>query len=204
MVVRNTLFAAVSAAALLSAAPAFAQAVSGQINVNGHVTATCVVVGGNSTSSFTGAIPLNELDDATTGKILPALASSTAASPAGSQTFTVSCNSGAPTVALTATSMKDSAGIETGGYTSTVDYTAELDVGLAAGGNSTTTYATPSGPQSGPGALPGPMSTSTNNVEVKVYNVNTDGGANTSVLTQGLYGTPGGSGGVINVTITPT
>ena len=204
MLVRGSLFAAAAVSALLAGAPAFGQSVSGTVNVNGFVTGTCVVVGGASGSSFTGAIALGELDDAGTGKISTALSTSTAASPAGSQTFTVNCNSGAPSVTLSATSLKDSASAPPSGYTNTVDYTAELDVGLAAGGTSNFSYPTPSGPVVGGTALSGPMSTSANNVTVKVYHVNTDGGVNSSLLTTGNYGTPSGIGGVISITISPT
>ena len=201
--------AAMGATAVVAASAAVAvpvNGVTGTVNVNGTVTAKCTVQPGGG-STFSGNIGLGPLDDSNgSGKISSTLASSTAGSPAGTASFSVICNSGAPSVSLSATSMQSNVVSPPSGYTNTVDYTAELDVGLAAGGTSNFTYPTPSGPQGGGTALSGPMSNATDNVVVKVYHLNTDGGSDSSVLTVGTFGSPGGAtgSGVITINITPT
>ena len=176
--------------------------VSGTVTVNGTVAGKCSVQprGG---STFTGAIDLGALDDpGGSGKINPALAASSSGSPAGSQTFSVLCNTSAPTVGISATAMKDSSNTPPTGYTNTVDYEAAAHFVLTSGSEE---FGTPSGGSSTGNTLINPLSNTPDNVVIKVYGLNTDGGSNTSILTQGTYGTPGGvnGSGIISVTISP-
>lgn len=197
---------ALSAGMLIAASVSASAAtgVTGTVNVTGTVSSKCSVLPGGG-STFTGNIDLGTLDNPNgSGTIDPTLAASTDTSPAGTKSFTVVCNTGAPAVGLSATSMSAGGSTPSAGYTNTVDYTAELDLDLSGVTSPAVfTYPTPSGPVTGTTPLSAPLASATNNVTVKVYHVNTDGGNDTSILVPGTYGTPGGGGGVITVTITP-
>ncbi len=195
---------AVAAAILACAAPAYAvngNTATGTVNVTGVVTPKCAVTAGGTGNAFSGTIPLGELDG-TDGRISSTLTGSTISG--ASLTFTVVCNTTAPSVSLSATSMGDGVTPPGTQYTSTVDYTAQLDV-VTNPGSQTFKYETPSGPQTGGTSLSNPLASTANNVTVSVNSLNTDGGANTSILTAGNYGVAlsGGTGGVISITITP-
>jgi len=179
--------------------------VTGTVNVNGFVTASCAVVPPATSGGVWGSIALGELDDPSTGQLKASLQTSAAqgvATPGSNGFVTVSiiCNSASPSVTLSATSLGDGVTAQAG-QTSRVDYTAQIDLDLAAGGAFTATYPTTGagGPQSPGTSLGGPLATTTGNVRVSVHSLSATG-----VLTAGTYGTPGGTGGVISITITPT
>lgn len=189
-----------AALALLSGGTAEAASVSGTVDVIGHVTGTCSVQPGGG-GTFGDTIDLGELDGAD-GKISSTLTGSTISG--ASKTFSVICNTGTPSVSLTATAMKDGVVSPAAGYTNTVDYKAQLDLALSPSGTSTFTFATATSSATGTSPLASPLAGTANNVTVSVNSANTDGGANTSILTQGNYGVAnGGTGGVISITISP-
>lgn len=178
---------------------AFAADATGSVSVTGFVNGKCTVQPPNEGNGFSGTIPLGALDG-TDGHISPTLTGSTISG--ASLSFTIVCNTSAPNITLSATQMGDGVTAPTG-YTSAVDYTAQLDLAETTGSD-TFTYATAGSPPATTGALTNPLSGSANNVTVSVNSLNTDGGANTSVLTAGNYGSAaGGTGGIISVTIAP-
>lgn len=189
-----------TAAAVLLSGTVASAAVTGTVDVIGHVTGTCTVQPGSG-NTFGDTINLGELDGSD-GKISSTLTGSTIAG--ASKQFTVVCNTGTPSVTLSATAMKDNVVSPASGYTNQVDYTAKLDLALSPSGTSTFTYATASAATTGTSPLASPLAATANNVTVSVNSANTDGGSNTSILTQGNYGVAnGGLGGVISITISP-
>lgn len=199
VVVRSALLAA-AAMLVLSVSANAATDVSGTVSVTGAVTSKCSANGNNSGSTFSGTIPLGELEDPSTGRISPTL---TGANISGaSQSFTIVCNTLQPSVTLSATPLGDGVAAPTT-YTSTVDYTAALALAETSG-SETFTYGTHGLPAATTGTLAHPISSTPNNVTVSVNSLETDGGANTSVLTAGSYGSAaGGTGGVISIVISP-
>lgn len=192
--------AAIAIGALLAASISANADVSGSVNVTGNVTAKCTVTAPTAGSTFGGTIPLGELDDASSGKISSSLTGSTISG--ASLTFTVVCNTAKPTVTLSATPLGDGVTAPST-YTSTVDYTAQLDM-TETTGSDTFKYATYGTPSATTGTLTNPLSGTTGNVVVSVNSLETDGGSNTSILTAGSYGSAaGGTGGVISITIAP-
>lgn len=186
------------ALAMLTGAALAADA-TGSVSVTGFVNGKCTVQPPSEGNNFSGTIPLGALDG-TNGHISSTLTGSTISG--ASLSFTVVCNSSAPSITLSATQMGDSVAAPTG-YTSAVDYTARLDLAETTGSEAFT-YATAGSPPATAGALANPLSGGTNNVTVSVNSLNTDGGANTSILTAGNYGSAaGGTGGIISVTIAP-
>lgn len=199
VVMRSTLLAAAATLAMSVCAYA-ATDVSGSVSVTGAVTSKCSANGGNAGNGFTGTIPLGELEDPATGRISPTL---TGANIAGaSQSFTVVCNTLSPSVTLSATPLGDGVAAPST-YTSSVDYTAALGM-TETSGSETFTYGTNGLPSATTGTLANPLSSAPDNVKVSVNSLETDGGANTSVLTAGSYGSAaGGTGGVISIVISP-
>jgi len=195
------IFEAAAIAALCGlAAPASAADVTGTVTVTGVVTGKCTVQGGGNGNNFSGNIPLGELD-ASDGRLDPALEGSSIAG--ASLSFTVVCNTASPSISLSATTMGDNVTAGTG-YTSAVDYTAQLDLAETSGSD-TFKYATYPGGPATTGNLANPLSGNAANVTVSVNTCNTDQGANSSILTAGNYGSAaGGAGGVISITISPT
>lgn len=188
----------VAAAAVLLALPASAANVTGTVYVTGTVTGTCGVgtIDGGSTLTpqtldFT---PLNGSD----GKINPLWTGSTSKTAS----FSVVCNTGTPTIQITATQMGDNVPAAAT-FTSTVDYTATMTVDTDTGSGTATesvSYATATDTTPNSLQLSNPLTATADNVRVNVHDLNTDGG----VLTAGSYGSQaGGTGGVINITITP-
>jgi hypothetical protein len=194
----NLLAAAALIGALGMAASASAQTVSGTVTVTGVVTPKCAVVpaGAGGPGSFSGTIPLSELDGAD-GTLLSTLTASTATASAGTYSFRVACNSAAPKVSVSATRLS-TAGTAPTGYSNDIDYTASADVGLAAGGTSNVAYTTASALPAATVATLGPISnTGSNNVTVRAYALNAENGP-TSVLVAGSYSS------TITITISPS
>lgn len=179
------------AASVISAA-AFGADVTGAVTVTGFVTGKCTVQPPSTGNNFSGTIALGALDG-TDGHISSALTGSSISG--ASESFTVVCNSARPNITLSATPMTDGVTPDTG-YTSSIDYTARLLL-LETVKSSTFGYSTAGLPPPTTGNLLNPLSGSTNNVTVSVDSLNTDSGANSSVLTAGNYT------GTVSVTIAP-
>lgn len=202
MLNRSMKLAGICAAALIAySASSFAADVTGTVNVSGSVGVRCAVIdGNNATGSFTGAIPLGELAQSN-GTLAANLSGSTTGSPAGTPvSFQVNCNTGVPSVSLTATSMT-TPGAAGAGFANQVRYTAELDANVSPSGSNSFIYntATGTGNATSPTAMTGPLLNAAGNVTVKVYGLSTPNV--TDLLVAGNYGGGGVNGGVISITI---
>jgi hypothetical protein len=186
--------ASAAAVAAMAFAPAsFAADVTGTVDVLGHVTGTCSVLGGETTTdTFTGSIDLGELAGAD-GKLVQQTGT---AGP-----FTVMCNTAAPKVQMSATSLVGETAPADSTYTNVVGYSAHLTL-VEAGGSPEVVNATSavSAPPVSSLTLAHPLSGGSNNLSIAVDTLTSNG----AVLTAGGYGsTNSGSGGVITITITP-
>ncbi|MBB4613559.1 hypothetical protein [Novosphingobium taihuense] len=185
-----SLLAAGSALAF-AAAPAQAQTVTtGTVNVTGSVQGRCSVVapGGAATSSFSGTISLGALDEAD-GTLAPSLEGTTSAASGGSPVITrVVCTAASVSLAIAADTLANGTRgtAPATGYASEIDYTAEMQVGLAAGGNATVSYNTATGAAASNSATVGRLATSANNVTVRAFGFTTRGGSS-NLLVAGNY-----------------
>ena len=193
---KRLLISAAAIAALGLAAPAFAQTATGTITVTGNVTNQCAVVTGGSGTSFSGTIALNELDGSD-GTLLSSLNNSSTTSAAGTQTFQISCNGADASISLSAGPLSTGSGTAPSGYSRNINYTAEFDGALAAGGVKSVTYNTTGTPAATTSTLGGRLANAPANVSIKVYGLNAENGS-TSLLEAGSYSS------TISVSITPT
>lgn len=193
---KRTLLIATAIAGLALSAPAFAQSVNGTVGVTGTVAARCAVTSGGSGSTFGGTIALGELTQ-TSGILRTDLQGATPVNGA-TLDFTVNCNGNDADVTLTATSMDAGLGVPANGFSSTLDYTAELDMAVAGGPTKVFTYATASNTETGGTTLGGALAAQANNVVVSAYSFATKGGNTDMLRASNNYA------GQINVTITPT
>ena len=177
----------------LSAGSASAAAV-GTIDVTGAVGAKCMVLPSGATT-FTGTLGFGELSGAD-GTLAPSTSTQ-------STSFEVVCNTAAPTVTISATPMTaQNNPTTTAGYSSTVDYTAEVNVLKATSGSATFSYKTVDGT-----ALGGEPSTGPVGDRIKVISSNL-------TVTASALATRGGTAnilaadtsykGVITVTVSPS
>lgn len=186
--------AALIAASL--AAPASAQTVTGQVDVNGFVSARCGTTY-EGDSSFTGSIALGELSQ-TSGTLSTALSSTTTSSPAGEALFTVGCTSVASTVTLSATRLSNPVIPTLPTASNDIDYMAEVKIALANGGFAMTNYRTATAtPAPTVSALSDVYANQPNNFSVRVYDLEAENGA-TSFLVAGNYTS------VITITVSPS
>jgi len=188
-----------AATALLIAGSAYAAVgdVTGTVNVIGHVGGQCSVLTNGETvsSSFTGQIDLGELAG-TDGRLNTSITG-------GPVTFTVVCNTTAPSISLAASSLVGSASPPDGTYTNIVGYRANLTLAEVSSGSETfhATSENSASPTATTGTLAAPLSGANNNVSVSVDNLTSNGG----ILTAGTYGVANSAdGGVISITITPS
>jgi hypothetical protein len=193
---------AIATAAVLGAAAfagsASAQAVNGTVDVTGNVTAACYVGTPSTTqaSSFSDTMALGEIDNTANGTLLSTLASATPVA-AAIKTFTVTCNGSDATVTLSATRFSTGSGTAPAGYSRNIDYTAELDAALVAGGPKVLTYATAAVlPGATSSTLGARLANTAGDITVKAYSFHAENGA-LSVLEAGGYGS------TITVSITP-
>lgn len=182
--------------AATQAAPAFAQTVTGQVDVNGFVTARC-----GSTfegdSSFTGSIALGELSQ-TSGTLSTTLSNTTTSAPAGEVLFTVGCTSVASTVTLSATRLSNPVAPTLPTASNDIDYMAEIKIALANGGFANINYRTAAAtPAPTVSALSDIYANQPNNFSVRVYDLEAENGA-TSFLVAGNYTS------VITITVSPS
>ncbi|HWE48080.1 MAG TPA: hypothetical protein VG407_18835 [Caulobacteraceae bacterium] len=176
---KRALLIASTVAALAFAGAASAQSVTGTVNVTGSVAAKCFVVGGGDPSSFSGTIALGELaSDGTNGPEgtlrtnLP-----TAAETVGYEaTAQVNCTSSNVAVSLLATKLDAGLGVPAGSYTSTVNYTAGLNLLLDSTGTGAFTYNTLTASGATTGTTGAPLQNAANNVTVSVWNFGSQGG----------------------------
>ncbi|MGV3512410.1 MAG: hypothetical protein ACO1OX_10450 [Novosphingobium sp.] len=191
MKTKRSLLAAAATVAALVASSASAQTVTtGTVNVTGNVQGRCSVVapGGAASSSFTGTIALGALDEAD-GTLAPALETSTSAASGGTPfTSRVVCTSATVAVAIAADSLANGTrgSAPASGYASEIDYTAEMQVALAAGGNGTVTYNTLTGASAANTATVGRLAVTSSNVTVRAYGFATKGGS-ANLLVAGDY-----------------
>lgn len=179
-------FAAVSAFALSTAASAQTSA-TGTLNLTGNVPTKCAVTGADSTT-----VNLGDLSG-TDGRLSSTFINTTAASPAASFSFSVTCTGAAPLASVDADPMV-SVTPATAGFTNTVNITGSGTFSLVAGGPDVMTNLS-SGAASTPTALSARLANSLNNVTIKAYGFST---ANpTDVLVAGSYA------GKVVVTIAP-
>lgn len=177
--------------ALALAATAQAQTVTtGTVNVTGSVQGRCSVVapGGAATSSFSGTIALGGIDEAD-GTLASALEGTTSAASGGSPVTTrVVCTAATVSLAIAADTLASGTRgtAPAAGYANEVDYTAEMQVGLAAGGNATVSYNTATGTAAANSATVGRLAASGNNVTVRAFGFATRGGG-ASLLVAGNY-----------------
>ncbi|AXU19471.1 hypothetical protein C7W88_11185 [Novosphingobium sp. THN1] len=182
-----SLLAATTAVAMTTA-PAQAQTVTtGTVNVTGSVLGRCSVVapGGSATQAFTGTIALGALD-AADGTLATGFTNTTSAASGGTPVATrVVCTSASVSLAIVADRLSTAAAAVSG-YSNEIDYTAEMQVALAAGGNGTVTYSTAAGATAANSATVGRLAASGNNIAVKAYGFSTRGGAS-NLLVAGNY-----------------
>ncbi|HEY3811684.1 MAG TPA: hypothetical protein VGL66_00540 [Caulobacteraceae bacterium] len=193
---KRILFAAAAIAALGMSTHAFAQTATGTITVTGTVTGSCSVVTGGSGNAFGGTIALGELDDTTTGYLQTGLEGATPVSGA-TQSFQINCNSGNPTVALSATRLSTT-GSSTGGYSANIDYTADVTAAKAGGGTTLYHYTTAASlPVASSGQLGDRLANTPANIVVDARSFAAENGA-TSILDAGSWSS------TITVVISPT
>lgn len=191
----------IASAALLTtvlAAPAFAQSVSGTINVTGSVATKCQVIPvvGDG-SSFTGLIALGELADSD-GTLKDTLQSTTSGSPAGSVQVRVNCSGSTANLSLSSTRLSDNnVATPPTGYSDDINYTSRLSVNLATGGPTVLTYDSTSLPAASTGSTTAPLANAANNVTVSMYNLHAEGGDTDLLVASTLYAS------TISVLITP-
>ena len=193
---KRTLLIATAVAGLAFSAPAFAQSVTGTVGLTGSVAARCTVITGGTGSTFGGTIALGELSQSN-GTLRSDLEGGTAVSGA-TLDFTVNCNGDNANVALSATEMDAGLGAPANSFSSTLDYTAELDMAVAGGPIKVFTYNTATTTETGGTTLGGALANQANNVIVSAYSFGTKGG-NSDLLRASPNYT-----GQINITITPT
>lgn len=189
---------AASAALIVAtlAAPAFAQTVTGQVDVNGFVSARCGATF-EGDSSFSGSISLGELSQ-TSGTLSTALSNTTTSSPAGEALFTVGCTSVASTVTLSTTRLSNPVAPTLPTASNDIDYMAEVKIALANGGFAMINYRTAAAmPAPTVSALSDVYANQANNFSVRVYDLEAENGA-TSFLVAGTYTS------VITITVSPS
>jgi hypothetical protein len=175
------------AAVLGLAGAAAAQQSSGTVDLTGNVAGSCSV----TTGSLNGAINLSELA-AADGTLRPALAGPAVA---GAQVaFRVTCNTGAPAVAVQSTRLLTPAAAAAG-YANAVDYTATVDISQTTGQTAVNYVTAASPPAASTTVLTRPLATTPDNVIVRVHNLSTPANA---VLVAGDYA------GAISITISPS
>jgi hypothetical protein len=117
----------------------------------------------------------------------------------GPVSISIVCNGSLPHVSLSATSLVGSVPPPASSYTNVVGYTARLHLVEVAGSEDFTAVSAVSAPTVTTAVLTSALSGANNNVNVSVESLTSNG----MILTAGSYGTPGGTGGVIAITISP-
>jgi hypothetical protein len=190
---------ALAASTVAVATPAAAQ-VTGTINVTGTVVGRCSVVqpgGGAGVATFTGSIPLGNLDEAD-GTLLTSLEGTTSTAPAGNVVEArIVCNSANTAISVTAGKLSNAAPAATD-YSNDIDYTAELEVSTASTGLQYAKYNTLTPVATDHTKIVGRIAAgSANNVKVRAYALAAEAGP-TSILVAGDYAS------TITVTINPS
>ncbi|MCX7284617.1 MAG: hypothetical protein NTX28_11350 [Novosphingobium sp.] len=188
---KKILILALGSAAVAAAAPAAAQSTSstGTVNVTGNVAGRCSVVAsaGSALQAFTGTIALGALDESD-GTLATSLENTTSAAPGAAPVSTrIVCTSASVGLSITSDTLASgsrTAAPETG-YASQIDYVAEMQVGLAAGGNGTVTYDTAVGGAPGTATV-GRLAATGQNVTVRAHGFKSRGGPS-SLLVAGDY-----------------
>lgn len=191
---------AASAMALaMTAAPALAQTTTGTIVINGTVTAKCATTPGGG-STFGDTVGLNELADAN-GLLEAALSGSSAAAPAFSRSFSLTCTGANFGVSVEAETLANTdVALAPTGYTRAAEFTGRVSLDLISpsAGASTldlddaSAVAGANTGSSGPGNF---LANSAGNVRVSGYGFSTPAGA---IMVAGPYQ------GRIIITVSPS
>jgi hypothetical protein len=190
--------AAASVALALTSAPVAAQSTTGTIVINGTVTAKCAAVPGGAT--FGDTVGLSELADSN-GALVAALTGSSAAAPAFSRSFSLTCTGANFGVSVEAQALANTdVGLAPTGYARAADFTGRVSLDLVSpsAGASTlnlddsSAVAGASTGSSGPANF---LANSTGNVRVSGYGFSTPAGA---IMVAGPYE------GRIIITVSPS
>lgn len=192
---RKIAMTGIAAVLAASAAPAYAQSVSGTVTLDGTVGEKCLVTSTGAVPSpdFGGAIHLGQLDDGTTGK-LRTIATVSAGSDANLN-FRVVCTTATPGVTVTSNALKTGVGTAPTGYANTVHYSSTVAFDIAGAGSPTNVTTVTDGTATSTSNLPGRLATGTTNIHVSATSFHTPG-AN-DVLVSGTYN------GSIAITVSP-
>lgn len=189
MEVKKTLLLAAIGAAAISGQASAQTVTTGTVNVTGNVAGRCSVVpaGGTATQSFSGTIALGTLDESD-GTLATALENTTNAAPGATPVTTrVVCTAASVGLSITSDTLASGSRLTAPdtGYANQIDYTAEMAVALAAGGEGTVAYNTSAGgaPSS---ATVGRLAATGNNVTVRAYGFQSRGGS-AKLLVAGSY-----------------
>ncbi len=187
---KKILLISVGAAIVAAATPAAAQSVTGTVNVTGNVQGRCSVVaaGGAATQTFTGTIGLGQLDE-DDGTLKAALEGTSSAASGGTPFATrVVCTAATVDVEVAADTLANGTRgtAPATGYANEINYTAEMEVALAAGTTDKVTFETAAASNAPAAKAVGRLAASGNNVTVRAYGFATKGAA-TNLLVAGDY-----------------
>lgn len=173
MSIRTVALSAIAGA--LVSAPAFAQDVTGTVNINGFVSGYCRVVSDNNGSTFSDTWNLGELAD-TDGTLKTISAQTTAGDG-----IRIACSS-IPDVSIEATNLV-TGGAAPSGYTNTINYTAYADFDLVT--PTTQTISVASGAAASTASLTNYLENASDNVVVRADTFSTS--PSTDLLVAGSY-----------------
>ena len=134
---KKILFAALAGSTALTASPAFAQTVTGVVNVSGTVGDKCIVTNAGTPSgsdSFGGTVSLGALDD-TDGTLKDSAVLETAFGAAGASqlSYRVVCTTANTDVTVDTDALVNTAVTADTGYADTVHYNANVDLSMVGG-----------------------------------------------------------------------
>lgn len=196
------LLSACCAAALtvaMTAAPAMAQSTTGTVVINGTVSAKCATTPGGG-SSFGDTVGLNELADAN-GILETALSGSSAASPAFSLDFSLTCTGANFGVSVEAETLANTdVALAPTGYTRAAEFTGRVSLDLVSPSSGASTLnldddSAVAGATTGSAGAGNFLANSAGNVRVSAYGFDAPAGA---IMVAGPYE------GRIIITVSPS
>lgn len=194
-----TACAASSVALALTAVPVAAQSTTGTIVINGSVAAKCAATPGGSTFGDTINIP-GDLADAN-GALITTLSGSTAAAPAFSRSFSLTCTGSNFGVSVEAQSLANTnVALAPTGYARAANFTGRVSLDLVSPSAGASTFnldddSTVAGASTGSSGPANFLANSAGNVRVSGYGFSTPAGA---IMVAGPYQ------GRIIITVSPT
>ncbi len=193
-----TACAASSVALALTAVPVAAQSTTGTIVINGSVAAKCAATPGGST--FGDTVGLSELADAN-GLLVAALSGSSAAAPAFSRSFSLTCTGSNFGVSVEAQTLANTnVALAPTGYARAADFTGRVSLDLVSPSAGASTFnldddSTVAGASTGSSGPANFLANSAGNVRVSGYGFSTPAGA---IMVAGPYE------GRIIITVSPS